>query len=58
MRDCRNCGFYDGFINFTCSGCKVFLHAINKTITFRDEMKEVPSQDALNHFKQLWSEVR
>ena len=58
MRDCRNCGFYDGFINFTCSGCKVFLHAINKTIAFRKDISFKPSQDELDRFKQLWGEVR
>ena len=57
IRECKNCDFYDGFINFRCSGCNVFQNAIKKTKGFKREMESEPTLDEINHFKQLWSEI-
>jgi len=55
VRDCKNCDFFDGFINIACSGCPVFHNAIKKSRDFRVEIKSKPTEEELNHFKQLWS---
>ena len=56
MRDCKNCEFYDGFVNFICSACPTFHEAIEKTSTFREEMLSNPTASEIEHFRQLWGD--
>ena len=57
MRDCRDCLDFTGFFHFGCINCKKYYSTKKKSENFDRDVCLKPSKEAIDHFKQLWSET-